>query len=220
MLHVVGKVKCLLGSADRLLRPSAVEHRPTDRVSKSLIVEDGIAYRLGELLALPTALESASKLTLAFWRSGTHCFDGVSSSTELVRGDVCDDRRLPGSVGGIPCCANQVSGRAHGMAAYGAGLHHHDFATRPRAGLFDGLTRSRVVRPNRLEVVQHVLGARGRPQRQEPMVGVRECSPASDGNEAGVAVFGEDHGCTRPVTSAQRIVSLRLGRTLPIDEYN
>jgi len=53
--------------------------------------------------------------------------------------------------------------------------------------------------------VQNVLCARGRPQSQEPMVGVRERPPAADGDEAGVAVFGEDHGCTRPVASAQRL---------------
>ena len=54
-----------------------------------------------------------------------------------------------------------------------------------------------------------MLCARGRPQSQEPMVGVRERPPAADGDEAGVAVFGEDHGCTRPVASAQLIVSRR-----------
>src|SRR5256885_16639661 len=37
------------------------------------------------------------------------------------------------------------------------------------------------------------------------MVGVRERPPAADGDETGVAVFGEDHGCTRPVASAQRL---------------
>ena len=37
------------------------------------------------------------------------------------------------------------------------------------------------------------------------MVGVRKRPPAADGDEAGVAVFGEDHGCTRPVASAQRL---------------
>ncbi|CAA9565831.1 MAG: hypothetical protein AVDCRST_MAG19-2243 [uncultured Thermomicrobiales bacterium] len=39
-----------------------------------------------------------------------------------------------------------------------------------------------------------MLRARGRPQSQEPMVGVRERPPAANGDEAGVAVFGEDHG--------------------------
>ena len=39
-----------------------------------------------------------------------------------------------------------------------------------------------------------MLGARGRPQSQKPMVRVRERPPAADGDEAGVAVFGENHG--------------------------
>jgi hypothetical protein len=49
---------------------------------------------------------------------------------------------------------------------------------------------------HRLKEVQDVLCARGRPRGQEPVVGVRERSPPADGDEAGVAVFGEDHGCT------------------------
>jgi hypothetical protein len=46
--------------------------------------------------------------------------------------------------------------------------------------------------------VQNVLCARGSPQSQEPMVGVRERPPAADGDEAGVAVFWQDHGATAP----------------------
>ena len=41
-----------------------------------------------------------------------------------------------------------------------------------------------------------MLRARGRPQSQEPMVGVRKRPPTADGDEAGVAIFGEDHGVT------------------------
>ena len=44
------------------------------------------------------------------------------------------------------------------------------------------------------------------------MVGVRECPPAADGDEAGVAVFGENHGCTLPVASAQRLALPAAGR--------
>jgi hypothetical protein len=42
--------------------------------------------------------------------------------------------------------------------------------------------------------MQNVLGARGRPQSEEPMVEVRERPPAADGDETRVAVLGEDHG--------------------------
>ena len=68
--------------------------------------------------------------------------------------------------------------------------------------MLDRLAGPRVRGLHRLEEVQNVLCAHGRPQSQEPMVGVRERPAAADGDEAGVAVFGEDHGCTRPVASA------------------
>lgn len=35
------------------------------------------------------------------------------------------------------------------------------------------------------------------------MVSVRERPPAADGDEAGIAVFGEDHGCSPSVAFAQ-----------------
>ncbi len=43
------------------------------------------------------------------------------------------------------------------------------------------------------------------------MVGVRERPPAADGDEAGVAVFGEDYGCTRPVPSTRQLALLAAG---------
>ena len=51
---------------------------------------------------------------------------------------------------------------------------------------------------HRLEEVQNVLRARGSPQRKEPMVGVRKRPPTADGDEAGVAILGEDHGVGVP----------------------
>jgi hypothetical protein len=59
--------------------------------------------------------------------------------------------------------------------------------------LLDRLARPRIRGLRRLEEVQHMLSAQGRPQRQEPMVGVRERPTATDGDESGVAVLGEDH---------------------------
>ena len=50
---------------------------------------------------------------------------------------------------------------------------------------------------HRLEEVQNVLCTRGSPEGQEPMVGVRERPPAADGDEAGIAVFWQDHGFHR-----------------------
>ena len=138
---------------------SAVEHRPADVVPQPLIVEYELANRLRELVALPAALESPSALALS-WRRGSTCgLDRVGGRTELVRGDVCDDRRLAGSVRGMACCPTQVSGRAHCMAARRAGLGHGDFATRPGAGLLNRLARSLVLWPSRLEPVEDMLRA-------------------------------------------------------------
>ena len=58
---------------------------------------------------------------------------------------------------------------------------------------------------HRLEERKNVCCAVGRPQRQEPMVSICEHPPAADGDEAGVALFRQDHDCTPSVASAQII---------------
>ena len=105
-------------------------------------------------------------------------------------------RRLSGSICGMPSGSPQLSCRSHGMATRRAGLRHPDLASRPCPNLLDRQTGPRVRRLYRLEEVQNVLCARGSPQSQELMVGVRERPPAADGDEAGVAVSWKDHGST------------------------
>jgi DNA-binding CsgD family transcriptional regulator len=80
------------------------------------------------------------------------------------------------------------------MATRRSGLRHPDLAARPCPNLLDRLAGPRVRGLHRLEEVQNVLRARSSPQSQEPMVGVRKRPPTADGDEAGVALFGEDHG--------------------------
>src|SRR6266403_6223843 len=92
---------------------SAVEHRPADVVPQPLVVEDELANRLRELVALPPALESPCALALSFRRGSTCGLDRIGGRTELVRGDVCDGRGLAGSERGMACCPTQVSGRGH-----------------------------------------------------------------------------------------------------------
>ena len=192
---VMGKPSC----------PSAVEHRPTNFVSQPLILQDEVANRIRELLALPPALEPAGALTLAS-RGGRTCgLDCVGRSTELVCGDMRHRCRLAGSICGVPGGSVQVSCCSVGSAGRRAGLGHRDLAADPRSSLLDGLAGPRVRGLHRLEMVQNVLCTRGRPQSQEPMVGVREGPSAADGDEAGVALFGENHCCTRPLVSAQLI---------------
>src|SRR5438128_9608803 len=142
---------------------SAVEHRPADVVPQPLVVEYELANLLRELVALPPALESPCALALSFRRGRTRGLDRIGGRTELVRGDVCDDRRLAGSERGMACCPTQVSGRGHCMATRRASLGHFDLAARPGAGPLNRLTRSQVLTPSRLEPVEDVLRARCRP---------------------------------------------------------
>jgi hypothetical protein len=111
-----------------------------------------------------------------------------------VRGDVRDGPGLARSVGGIPCCSTQVSGRAHRMATRGASLHHLDLATHPGADMLDRLTRSRVLGLSRLEKVKNVLCARCRPQSEEMVIRVGEGPTAADRHETRVSDLREDHG--------------------------
>src|SRR5258708_6921800 len=117
------------GCATRPYALSAVEHRPADVVPQPLIVEHELANRLRELVALPPALESPCAFGLSFRRGSACGFDRICGRTELVRGNVCDDRRLAGSVRGMAWCPAQVPGRSHGMAARRAGPGHRDLAT-------------------------------------------------------------------------------------------
>jgi DNA-binding CsgD family transcriptional regulator len=73
--------------------------------------------------------------------------------------------------------------------------------------LLDRLAGPRVRGLHRLEKVQNVLRARGSPESQEPMVGVGKRPPAADGDEAGVAIFREDH--FKGVRSDQILTAVR-----------
>jgi hypothetical protein len=102
--------------------------------------------------------------------------------------------RLAGSKCGVPSGSARLPGRSHGMATRRSGLRHPDLTACPCPNLLDCLAGAQVRGLHRLEEVQNMLRARGSPQGQEPMVGVRKRPPAADGDEAGVTIFGEDHG--------------------------
>ena len=90
----------------------AVEHRPTDVIPQALVVKYELANRPREMFALPLALELPCGLALSFRRGSTRGLDRIGGRTKLVRGDVCDDRRLAGSERGMTCCPTQVSAAA------------------------------------------------------------------------------------------------------------
>ena len=182
----------------------AVEDRPAELVSQALIIKDEFADRIGELFALPPALEPAGVLLASRGRR-TRRLDRVGGSTELVRGDVRHHCRLARCVGRMPSAPAQRSRRCHRVAACGTRVGHPDFAAHPCADLFDRLAGPRIGRLHGLEEVQNVFCARRRPQGQEPMVGVRECPPAADGDEPEVAVLGEDHATNRMRVPARSV---------------
>ena len=94
----------------------------------------------------------------------------------------------------MPSGPTERSCSTHGMATHGTGLGHPDLAARPCPNLIYRLARPQIRGLLPFEVVQNVLGTRGSPHCQEPMVGVRERSPTANGDEAGAADLGEDHG--------------------------
>ena len=169
-------------------RSSTVEHRPADVVSQPLVVEDEFADCIRELFALPTALEPSGAVSPA----GAGC-----GRSELVRGDVRHDSGLTGCMCGMPSRSARLPCRTHGMAARGARLRHCDLAASPCPNLLDCLEGPRIRGPHRLEEMQNVLCARGRPESQEAMVGVRERGAATDRDEATVTVLGQDHATNR-----------------------
>src|SRR5687768_2757057 len=196
---------------------SAVEHRPADVVPQPLVIEDELANRLRELVALPPALASSYALALSIRRGSTCGLDRIGGRAELVRGDVRDRRRLAGSVRRMPCCPTQVPGRAHGMAGRRTSLGHGDLAARPGPSLLNGVTRTRIRRHRRLEKIEDVLRARCRPQGEELMIRIGEGPTATDRHETRVADFREDHSqhpsCSQLPNCGPAIIRRRTSET-------
>ena len=156
---------------------------------------------------MPPAFESSSGFS-GIGRGCTGGLDRICGGTELVCRDVAHCRRLSGGVRGVACRSAQVSGRAHRLTAGRAGLHHLHFAVRPCASVFDGFARSSIVRPLCLEEVQYMLGARGRPQCEKPMIRVGEGPSPPDGHKSRVTVLRQDHGFAdaRPTRSNTALI--------------
>jgi hypothetical protein len=123
------------------LRENAVEHRPADVVSQSLIIQDKVADRFRQLLALPLAFPTTGGLALPLWRGCPHGLNCVGRSAELVSGNMRHRRRLARSVRGMSSGSAQLSGRSVGEASGRTRLSHRNLTSRPRASQFDGSTR-------------------------------------------------------------------------------
>src|SRR5215216_821886 len=95
---------------------SAIEHEPAFIVAQALVVEDELPDLTGKLSALPLALAATGRVAFVVWRRRARSPDRVGRCIQFVGGDM---RHCPGLAGGV-CCfprgAEQVSGRAIGVA--------------------------------------------------------------------------------------------------------
>jgi len=167
--------------------------KPAQRVAQPLVVERKSSDLVGELGALPLALQAASRLALVCSRCRPRRPDRVCRSAELVGRHMAHRRGLAGSVRSMPCCPTQVSGRGVRMAGRRAGLSPRDLTPRPGTPEVDRPTWTVVLRPCLLEVVQHVLRAVSRPHREKTMIVVLEGPAATRGDEPPIPDLGEDH---------------------------
>ena len=121
-------------------------------------------------------------------------------------GDVGDSRSLTCGMGGMARGPFEVSGRRVGVTRRGASLRHPDFAARPRSSLVDSMARPRVVGPHRLEEMQDVLRARGRPEGKQLVVRIRKRATTANRDEARVSFFWEDQrlppSCLHPANES------------------
>ena len=172
---------------------SAVERKPAQLVAQTLVVEHKFSDLVGELGALPPALQAASRLGLAFRRCRSRGPDRVGRGSEFVGRHMAHRRGLAGSARGMPCRPTQDSGRSVCVAGRRAGLSPRDLTQRPGTSEVDRPTWTVVLRPCLLEVVQHVLRAVSRPHREKTMIVVLEGPAATHGDEPRIPDLGEDH---------------------------
>ncbi|HEX5850788.1 MAG TPA: hypothetical protein VFY59_16450, partial [Rubrobacter sp.] len=74
-----------------------------------------------------------------------------------------------------------------------AGLRHRDLTPRPGACQFDGVAWPVVSGMRLLEMVQHMLGAIGRPERETVMIYIPQGAAPTHGHEPRVSLLTEDH---------------------------
>ncbi len=180
---------------------SAVEHEPADVVPQPLVVEDELANRRREMIALPTTFTAGRVIALSLRCGGPCGLDRVRGRAEIVRSDMCDVGGLGSGISGMSGCPAQISGCGVCMAGGRAGLRHRDLTAHPGASLRYRVTRSHIRWLGGLEEVEDVLSTHRRPQREEPMIRVGEGSTPTDRDQTRVADFWKDHDCTDLITS-------------------
>ena len=184
---------------------SAVEREPAQLVAQSLVVEHELPDLVGESGALPSALQAAGRHAFVFRRCRPLGPDRVGRCPELVGRDMAHRGGLAGSIRGMPCRPTQVPGRRVRMAGGRAGLCPPDLTARPDTSEVDRPAWPVVVRPCRLEMVQHVLRAVRGPDREKTMIVVLERPAATHRDEPRIPDLGEDHQSAIPFLCPRRV---------------
>ena len=150
---------------------SAIEHGPAHLIAQPLVVQHEFSDLAGKLCPLPLALQATSLLLLSF-RSRRACGpDRVSRCTQFMSCHVSYRHGLTGGKSRLLCSTRHLSGRRTCEGGR-AGLRHRDLTPRPSTRQFDRAPRPVVTGAHVLEVVQHMLGTIGRPDREAVMIGV------------------------------------------------
>ena len=187
---------------------SAVEGRPAQLVAQSLVVEHEFSDFVGELGALPTALQPAGLHAVVCSRCCPRRLDRVRGGSQFVGRHMAHCRGLAGSVRSMPGCTTQVSRRGVGVAGRGAGFCPRDLTPRPGTSEVDCPTWTIVLRPGLFEVVQDVLRAVSRPHRETTMIVVLEGPAATRGDEPRIPDLGKNHRLAHPAVVSVTAPSL------------
>ena len=176
----------------------SVERKPAQLVAQPLVVKHKFSDLVGELSALPLALQTACLDAVVVSRGRSRRPDRVRRGSEFVGCDMAHRSGLAGSVRGIPCCTTQLPGRGVCVTSRGAGLLPRDLTPRPGTPEDDRPPRTIVLRSCLLEVLQHMLRAVSRPYREKAMIVILEDPAATHCDEPRIADLGQDHRCRHP----------------------
>ena len=165
---------------------------PADGAPPLLIVENEFTHGGREVRPLPLPFPGPGPRCLVGRDTCTGCPDGVRSSAQVMGGDVSHRNRLARRQGGELRRVRHPARRGIRLESRPVRITHGHLTADPCPTDTDGVAWPAVTWLVLLEQMQHVLGAYERPVSQQPVVFVRQGSPAADGGPPGVALFRED----------------------------
>lgn len=183
---------------------SAIEGRPADVISQTLVVENERANLARKLVALPLAFATSYLGARTVGSGGSRGPDRIGSCPKFVRGNMRDCRCLTSGIGGKAWSAVQIASGGVGVAGGLARLFHGDFPTCPSPSQLDRVAGPWIERSNGFEEWQGMLRARRCPQSQELMVGIGEGAASSNGDESRITDLGKNHARTVPKLGNRR----------------